>query len=44
MPREEGGAEFGFSVPAYPDELDPVIEDAPSKAQESSVTQMTATA
>jgi PAS domain S-box-containing protein len=24
-PLEEGGAEFGFSLPAYPDELEPVL-------------------
>jgi signal transduction histidine kinase len=24
-PLEEGGAEFGFSLPAYPDELEPVV-------------------
>ncbi len=28
-PRPEGGAEFGFSLPAYPDEPEPVAEDAP---------------
>jgi len=32
-PREEGGAEFGFSLPAYPDELEPVVDDRRSAAQ-----------
>jgi signal transduction histidine kinase len=43
-PREEGGAEFGFSLPAYPDELDPVVDDVRPKAQESSAAPMTAPA
>ena len=34
-PLEEGGAEFGFSLPAYPDELEPVVvEDRRPALQE----------
>jgi signal transduction histidine kinase len=29
--RPEGGAEFGFSLPTYPDEPEPIVEDAPSR-------------
>jgi PAS domain S-box-containing protein len=28
-PRPEGGAEFGFSLPLYPDEPEPTVEDEP---------------
>jgi signal transduction histidine kinase len=32
-PTEEGGAEFGFSLPAYPDELEPLSEDPRAPGQ-----------
>jgi hypothetical protein len=35
-PRPEGGAEFGFSLPTYPDEPEPIIEEA--SGQQSAVT------
>jgi len=28
-PRPEGGAEFGFGLPAYPEELEPTIDESP---------------
>jgi PAS domain S-box-containing protein len=43
-PREEGGAEFGFSLPTYPEELEPATDDVRPTAQESSSAPMTATA
>jgi PAS domain S-box-containing protein len=30
-PRPEGGAEFGFSLPTYPDEPEPITEEASGK-------------
>jgi PAS domain S-box-containing protein len=38
-PRPEGGAEFGFSLPAYPDELEPVVDDHVHLARDAQASQ-----